>query len=62
MFHVRPEGEVIHQGFNFYPWSERGYRIGFVFALGKLRWWFRLYRSEPVTRIVNMVIRDRGEI
>lgn len=33
MFHIRPEGQPTKQGFNFYPWKERKYSIGFVLRI-----------------------------
>jgi hypothetical protein len=38
---VRGEGVLIRDGFNFYPFSERHYNIGFVFQWGAFRWMCR---------------------
>jgi hypothetical protein len=34
MMHLRSEGEVVRQGFNFYPLSDTG-SAGFILKLGK---------------------------
>lgn len=41
MFHIRPEGSMYWPGFNFYPWSERKYSIGFVLVIGDWAWRLR---------------------
>ena len=33
MFHIRKEGGVMHNGFNFYPLSDKG-SFGFIFRYG----------------------------
>ena len=38
MFYLRGEGEVIRNGFNFYPWSDRKYSVGFILRLGRYQW------------------------
>lgn len=40
MFHLRDEGHTVRNGFNFYRLSDT-HNIGFVFALGLKRFWFR---------------------
>jgi hypothetical protein len=34
MIHIRQEGEIIRNGFNFYPLTDKG-SVGFIFKLGK---------------------------
>jgi hypothetical protein len=41
MFHVTPEGGWLHWGFNFYPWSEHKYSVGFRFFYRRGIWWMR---------------------
>lgn len=38
MFHIRGEGEKVRNGFNFYPWRERKWSIGFIFVWNKFAW------------------------
>jgi hypothetical protein len=40
MFHIRAEGELIKNGFNFYPLRDRR-SVGFIFKLGKFNYVFR---------------------
>lgn len=42
MIYVRDEGELIRQGFNFYP--RKSYNWGFILAVG--RWRFMLRYSK----------------
>lgn len=34
MFYIRREGDIMHNGFNFYPLSDKN-SIGFIFRYGK---------------------------
>lgn len=40
MIHIRPEGELTRNGFNFYPLIDAG-SFGFVFRYGAKRFTFR---------------------
>ncbi|MDE2472614.1 MAG: hypothetical protein KGL35_28780 [Bradyrhizobium sp.] len=57
MFHIRKEGGPVKTGFNFYPWSERKYSIGFIFKLGKIDWWFRIAPHVGVIYIGDIKIK-----
>lgn len=39
--HVRPEGGILRNGLNIYPWSERRAHIGFILQFGRWRWRWR---------------------
>ena len=41
MFHIRGEGQKVHNGFNIYPWRERKYSIGFIFVWNDFVLWCR---------------------
>jgi len=40
MIHIRQEGEIIRNGFNFYPLTDKG-SAGFILKLGKRIFWIR---------------------
>lgn len=41
MFHIRGEGQTVRNGFNFYPWLERKWSIGFIFVWNEFALWCR---------------------
>jgi hypothetical protein len=54
MIHIRKEGDKLHNGFNFYPLSDKG-SFGFVFRygakisltdLGSKAFWFRYSKTN----------------
>lgn len=48
-FHIRPEGGVLRNGLNVYPWNERRHHVGFIFQLGD--WRFRWRYSFGAGRV-----------
>jgi len=48
MFHIRDEGGIVKNGFNFYPLSSN--QIGFVFRVGSKRVTFRY--SKQIRKFV----------
>lgn len=58
MFHIRGEGQLVRWGFNFYPWSERRYSIGFIFAITNHH--FTL-RYAPHVKILHCYLEHRGD-
>ena len=46
MLHIREEGQVMHQGFNFYPLSDVS-SFGFVFKFKDRLFWFRYSKNIP---------------
>ena len=46
--YIRPEGSELGLGFNFYPWNERRYSVGFILYFRS--WWWRLRWAPHVHR------------
>ena len=55
MFHIRPEGSPVHQGFNFYPIKELGTSLGGVLRIGPLTVWARYaYRARKFYLVATL--------
>lgn len=61
MFHIRKEGEILHNGFNFYPLKDKR-SFGFIFRYGKKipqtklgskAFWFRYSKIAKIWIIGN---------